>query len=115
MNNGAFKLIIVVHIRVLFRKLLPKRLLILPLLSLNPLLRIWLHVQLHWELTVVVYLQPPHGVVVELEPPEHDNQRVGEDLDALPPQGGHLGVTMIALVRVVLLKYLTLNEALKAL
>ena len=110
-HHHAFQLVLVVLLRVWQLLLLLRRL----LFPAEPLLSEVLHVQVERELAVVVHFDPDHAVVVELEPPQSYHQVLRQLLNARPFQRIHLLVALLAVVRVVALQHLALDQRIQPL
>ena len=52
--------------------------------SCQALLSVWQHVEIEWELPIVVDLDPHHAIKIKLEPLESDDEVARQLLDASP-------------------------------
>lgn len=74
-------------------------------------LRVWPHVQLMRELDTIIQLVPLHGVIVEFKAMQGQKHGVRETLHALPFQSWHLFIAFAAMVGVVAVQHIALNQA----
>lgn len=122
-NNDSHQVISVVLLRELKRFLLDLCITFLKtlfglfkgLLLVQVLLGVGRHVQLSWELKVVVDLNANHPIKVELKSLERGDQVLGELLDAGSLERIDLLITFVALILVAILKHVTADEGLHTL
>ena len=85
------------------------------LLLLEALLSIWIHVELDGELAIVVDFDSDHAIEVELKPLERHYHEARKLLHASSLEGIDLLVAGSAVVGVVTLEHIALDECLKTL
>lgn len=73
--------------------------------------RVFLHVQLFREGTVVIHFDLSHSVVVKLKSLHDDDEDVRELLNAESLQGSHFFIAFLTEISIVSIEYLALNVA----
>lgn len=81
-----------------------------PLPSCKTLLCIWEHVELKWELPIVVDLDSHHAIEIELEPLESDDEVSRQLLDASPLESVDLLVALGTKVGIVTFQHVPLDK-----
>ena len=82
---------------------------------MEPLLGVVAHVEVLWELAVVVDLRTLHRVKVKLKALERSYQVAGQSLDALALESINFLVTLLAEVLVVFVEHIALNKGVETL